>query len=195
MNYNKVEFIKSAADTKGFIKDGLPQIAFAGRSNAGKSSVINRVLNRKGFARVSATPGKTAHVNYFAIEKKVYFADLPGYGFAKVPDSEKRRWAKLMESYFAAGFITFGVLVVDIRRNANDDDRTMVTWFENAGCPYVVLANKCDKLSPTAGNKRVEELRAELGCSEGVQIIRFSAEKGEGKDKLVAMIEASVNNG
>ncbi len=195
MNYNKVEFIKSAADAKGFIKDGLPQIAFAGRSNAGKSSVINRILNRKGFARVSATPGKTAHVNYFAIEKKVYFADLPGYGFAKVPDSEKRRWGKLMESYFAAGFITFGVLVVDIRRNANADDRTMVTWFENAGCPYVVLANKCDKLSPTAGRKRVEGLREELGCSEGVEIIRFSAEKGEGKDRLVAMIEASVSNG
>ncbi len=193
MNYNKVEFVKSAADARGFINDGLPQIAFAGKSNAGKSSVINRVLNRKGFARVSATPGKTAHVNYFAIEKKVYFADLPGYGFAKVPDSEKRRWAKLMEAYFAAGHITYGVLVVDIRRSASEDDRTMVRWFENAGCPYIVLANKCDKLSPTAGNKRVEELRAELGCSEGTQIIRFSAEKGEGRDKLIAEIEASVS--
>ena len=195
MNFQKVEFLISAASPKDFPRTRLPEIAFAGKSNVGKSSVINRILQRKNFARVGEKPGKTIHVNYFTIDSKCYFVDLPGYGFAKVPDSEKRRWAKLMESYFAAGFITFGVLVVDIRRNANDDDRTMVTWFENAGCPYVVLANKCDKLSPTAGNKRVEELRAELGCSEDVQIIRFSAEKGEGKDKLVAMIEASVNNG
>ena len=192
MNYNNIEFIKSVTEPGGFIMDRRPQIAFAGKSNSGKSSVINCVLNRRGVARVSATPGKTVHINYFLIDKKAYFTDLPGYGFAKVPDSEKKRWARLVEEYFAGGFITLGVLVTDIRREASDDDRMMVKWFEDSGSPYVVLANKCDKLSETAGNKRTEEIRKELACGENAQIIRFSAEKNVGRPQLLARIEASV---
>ncbi len=189
LNYHNVEFVKSAVAPEGFLKDGLPQVAFAGRSNAGKSSVINCILNRRSFARVSATPGKTAHVNYFRIDQKAYFADLPGYGFAKVPDAERRRWGRLMEAYFAGGFITLGVVIIDIRRDPNRDDRTMLDWFLNSGRPFVVLANKCDKLSPTAGEKRIGELREALALPEEVPLIRFSAEKGTGKDQLMAILD------
>ena len=100
LNFNKAEFVRSAGEPKDFLRDGLPQFAFAGRSNVGKSSVINRLLNRKNFARVGATPGKTSQVNYFRIDGKLYFTDLPGYGYAKVSKEERDRWGRLMESYF-----------------------------------------------------------------------------------------------
>ena len=105
MDFRKAEFIKSAADPSGFLRDGLPQAAFAGRSNVGKSSVINSVVQRKNFARVGSTPGKTAQVNYFLIDKKFYIVDLPGYGYAAVSKAERDRWGRLMESYFASGLV------------------------------------------------------------------------------------------
>ena len=116
LNVNKAEFVKSAANPSGFIRSELPNIVFSGKSNVGKSSVINRLLNRKNFARVGQSPGKTIHVNYFLIDKKAYFVDLPGYGYAKVSRTEKERWGKLMEQFFAAeGLITLGVMIVDSR--------------------------------------------------------------------------------
>ena len=116
MNFNKVSFLISAASQKDFPQKRLPEIAFAGKSNVGKSSVINRILNRKNFARVGDKPGKTIHVNYFTVDEKCYFVDLPGYGYAKVSQSEKERWGKLMESYFAAERITLGVLSIGIAK-------------------------------------------------------------------------------
>ena len=116
MNFQQAEFVISAASPADFPKNRLPEIAFAGKSNVGKSSVINRVLQRKNFARVGDTPGKTIHVNYFCIDRKCYFVDLPGYGYAKVSQKEKERWGKLMEDYFAAQRIDLGVLIVDYRR-------------------------------------------------------------------------------
>ena len=113
MNFNNVEFLISAAAPKDFPQNRIPEIAFAGKSNVGKSSVINRILNRKNFARVGDKPGKTIHVNYFTVDKTCYFVDLPGYGYAQVSQSEKARWGKLMEDYFAAGRITLGILIVD----------------------------------------------------------------------------------
>ena len=114
MNLHNAEFILSAASRRDFLRDGLPQIAFAGRSNVGKSSVINRLLGRKNLARVGSAPGKTTHVNYFRVDGSFYLVDLPGYGYAKVPRAEKERWARLMEDYFSAPeSITLGVMVVE----------------------------------------------------------------------------------
>ena len=147
INFNKAEFILSAVQPGAFLRDGRPQVAFAGRSNVGKSSVINRLLNRKNFARVGATPGKTTQVNYFLIDGRIYFTDLPGYGYAKVSKEERDRWGRLMENYFQEqGLITLGVLIVDARHKPTADDVTMCTWFNESGCPLIFLANKLDKL-------------------------------------------------
>ena len=146
INFNKADFVLSAVKASAFIRDGRPQVTFAGRSNVGKSSVINRLLNRKNFARVGATPGKTSQINYFLIDDKIYFTDLPGYGYAKVSKEERDRWGRLMESYFAAeGLITLGVLIVDARHKPTADDVTMCDWFKGTGCPVIAVANKLDK--------------------------------------------------
>ena len=155
INVQKAEFIRSAVSPSTFIRSGLEQVAFAGRSNVGKSSVINRLLNRKNFARVGAAPGKTTHVNYFLIDEALYLVDLPGYGYAKVSRAVKERWGKLMEAYFAdPELMTRGVQIVDARHKPTADDCTMVEWFKQSGKPYVVVANKMDKLkkSEVEGN-------------------------------------------
>lgn len=188
MNFNKVEFLISAASTKDFPKNRLPEIAFAGKSNVGKSSVINRILNRKNFARVGETPGKTVHVNYFTVDGKCYFADLPGYGYAKVSQSEKERWGKLMEDYFASQRITLGILIVDARHAPTNNDITMARWFMDTGCPFVVVANKVDKLGSTKIAPNMKVIRQDLELGEEVPLIPFSAEKGTGKDELVKYI-------
>ena len=147
INFNKAEFVLSAVKPATFVRDGRPQVTFAGRSNVGKSSVINRLLNRKNFARVGATPGKTTQINYFRIDDKIYFTDLPGYGYAKVSKDERDRWGRLMESYFAEeGLITLGVLIVDARHKPTADDVTRCDYFESTLCPRVVVANKLGKL-------------------------------------------------
>ena len=139
INFNKAEFVLSAASPQQFIRDGRRQIAFAGRSNVGKSSVINRLLNRKNFARVGASPGKTTQINYFLIDGKVYLVDLPGYGYAKVSKAERDRWGKLMETYFqTAGLLDLGVLIVDARHKPTADDVTMREYFRASGCPMIV---------------------------------------------------------
>ena len=145
INFNKAEFVLSAVRAETFIRDGKPQVTFAGRSNVGKSSVINRLLGRKNFARVGATPGKTSQINYFDIDGRLYFTDLPGYGYAKVSKEERDRWGRLMERYFAEeGLITLGVLIVDARHKPTADDVTMCDWFKGTGCPVIVVANKAD---------------------------------------------------
>ena len=192
MNLQKVEFLISAAAPKDFPKIRLPEIAFAGKSNVGKSSVINRLLQRKNFARVGERPGKTIHVNYFTVDKKCYFVDLPGYGFAKVSASEKARWGKLMEDYFAANRIDLGVLIVDYRHPPTNNDITMASWFINSGCPFVVVANKMDKLKKSELEPNLQTIREDLELPEGTPIIPFSAEKGNGREELLRMILAAV---
>ena len=188
-NVNKAEFIKSAADPAGFIRDELPNIVFSGKSNVGKSSVINRLLNRKNFARVGQSPGKTIHVNYFLIDEKAYFVDLPGYGYAKVSIKERDRWGKLMERFFAAeGLIDLGIMIVDARHKPTADDLTMSQWFKSTQCPMVVVANKCDKLKKSEIEPNMALIRDTLELPEGVPLIPFSAEKGNGKDALMAEI-------
>ena len=188
MNFNKVEFLISAASPKDFPSERLPEIAFAGKSNVGKSSVINRILQRKNFARVGEKPGKTIHVNYFTIDSKCYFVDLPGYGYAKVSQSEKERWGKLMENYFAANRIDLGVMIVDARHAPTNNDITMARWFIDSGCPFVVVANKLDKVKKSQILGNLEVIRQDLELPEECVVIPFSAEKGTGRDELVRLI-------
>ena len=189
MNLHNAEFIRSAASLEACPRDGLPQIAFAGRSNVGKSSVINRLLQRKNFARVGEAPGKTTHINFFRIVEQLYLVDLPGYGYAKVPKAEKERWAKLIESYFSApDFITLGVLIVDARHKPTENDVTMARWFQETGRPYVVVANKLDKLKKSQIEPSLAQIRTTLALGDEVEIIPFSAEKGEGRERLLERI-------
>ncbi len=192
MNLHNVEFLISAALPKDFPKDRLPEIAFAGKSNVGKSSVINRILQRKNFARVGEKPGKTIHVNYFTVDKKCYFVDLPGYGFAKVSQAEKDRWGKLMESYFAADRIDLGVMIVDARHAPTNNDITMANWFIESGCPFVVVANKLDKLKKSEIQPNMQTIRQDLDLPEDCPVIPFSAEKGDGRDDLLKLIFSAV---
>lgn len=189
MNLHNVEFIKSAANASGFIRDGRPTIVFSGKSNVGKSSVINRLLNRKNFARVGAQPGKTIHVNYFLIDKKAYFVDLPGYGYAKVSKDERDRWGALMERFFEEPeLITLGIMIVDARHKPTADDCTMASWFKSTGCPLVIVANKLDKLKKSEIEPNMALIRQTLELDDSVTLIPFSAEKGNGKDELLGII-------
>ena len=192
MNFQNVEFLISAASTGDFPKNRLPEIAFAGKSNVGKSSVINRLLQRKNFARVGDKPGKTVHVNYFVIDRKCYLVDLPGYGFAKVSQQEKDRWGRLMEDYFSAQRIDLGVLIVDYRHPPTNNDITMANWFLDSGCPFVVVANKMDKLKKSELKPNLEVIRRDLGLPEDCPVIPFSAEKGDGREELVRRILSAV---
>ena len=188
MNLQNVEFLISAASPKDFPQNRMPEIAFAGKSNVGKSSVINRLLQRKNFARVGEKPGKTIHVNYFTVDKSCYFVDLPGYGFAKVSQAEKERWSRLMEDYFAAGRIDLGILIVDARHAPTNNDITMARWFLDSGCPFVVVANKLDKLKKSEILPNLQTSREDLELPEDCPVIAFSAEKGDGRDELIKYI-------
>ena len=192
MNLQNVEFLISAASPKDFPRTRLPEIAFAGKSNVGKSSVINRLLQRKNFARVGEKPGKTIHVNYFTVDKCSYFVDLPGYGYAKVSQTEKDRWSRLMEDYFAAGRIDLGILIVDARHAPTNNDITMARWFLDSGCPFVVVANKLDKLKKSEIAPNLQTIREDLELPEECPVIPFSAEKGDGRDELMKYIFAAV---
>lgn len=193
MNLHNTKFIKSAADPSGFLWDGRPHIVFSGKSNVGKSSVINRLLNRKNFARASSSPGKTIHINYFLIDEKAYFVDLPGYGYAKVSRTEKARWGKLMEDYFRIPErITLGVMIVDSRHKPTADDVTMSQWFYATGCPIVVVANKIDKLKKSELEPSLALIRETLTLPDGTEIIPFSAEKGTNRERLLSIIEKTA---
>lgn len=188
-NLNKADFVKSAADAAQFIQSPMPRIAFAGKSNVGKSSVINRLLNRRNFARVGSEPGKTVHVNYFLLDGKAYFIDLPGYGFAKVSRAEKERWAKLMESFFAGkDLYDLGVMIVDARHKPTADDVTMAEYFKSSGAAFLVVANKLDKLKKSEIEPNLRQIRETLTLSDDVRLIPFSAESGQGREELLQAI-------
>ena len=187
-NLHNVEFLRSAVKESDFPADRLPQIVFAGKSNVGKSSVINKLLNRKNFARVSAKPGKTIHINYFVIDKQMYLVDLPGYGYARVSKAEQQRWGELMETYFALGLLTLGIQIVDIRHKPTRDDITMAEWFRASERPWVVIANKLDKIKKSQLEGNLAVIRQTLLLPEDVPVIPFSAEKGDGRDEVLALI-------
>ena len=193
--YNKAEFVLSAASPSAFLRDGRKQLAFAGRSNVGKSSVINCLTGRKNLAHVGATPGKTAHINYFALGEEAYLVDLPGYGYAKVSKAERDRWGRLMEDYFASGLISWGVMIVDARHKPTADDVTMARWFFDTGCPVIVVANKLDKLKKSEIGPNLARIRETLSLREEDHLVPFSAEKGTGRDELRALLERAVEEG
>lgn len=184
MNLNNAEFTIGAASPKDFVRNDMEQIAFAGRSNVGKSSVINCLLQRKNFARVGAAPGKTSQVNYFLIDRQLYLVDLPGYGYAKVSKGERERWGRLMEAYFASGLITQGVQIVDARHKPTADDVTMINWFKSTGCPVIVVANKLDKLKKSEVGPNLQCIKEVLELGEDIPVLPFSAEKRLGAEEL-----------
>ena len=178
LNFAKAEFVRSAGRREDFIRDGLPQFAFAGRSNVGKSSVINRLVGRKNLAYVGASPGKTTQVNYFLIDRRAYLVDLPGYGYARVSQAEKERWAKLMESYFQE----------EADRITTANDLVMHYWFRQTGCPEIVVANKLDKLKKSQVEPALQLVRETLELTEADILLPFSAEKGMGKEDLIRLL-------
>lgn len=193
MNLHNAEFVRSVTSVADCPHDGIPQIVFAGKSNVGKSSVINKLLLRKNFARVGEAPGKTTHINYFLIDEKLYLVDLPGYGYAKVSKTERERWGKLMEAYFAApDLIDHGVMLVDARHKPTANDVTMASYFLQTGKPFVVVANKLDKLKKSEIEPNLACIRETLSLPEDVQLIPFSAEKGDGREVLLKVILAAA---
>lgn len=189
INLHNAEFLRSAVQASDFPRDGKPQIVFAGKSNVGKSSVINRLLNRRSFARVSAQPGKTIHINYFDIDDKIYLVDLPGYGYARVSKAERDRWGQLMDTYFAEHLMTLGILITDIRHAPTADDQTMANWFLQSGVPFAVIANKLDKIKKSEREGSLNRIREVLRLPEECPVIPFSAEKGDGREAVLALID------
>ncbi len=192
MNYNKVEFEAAFGTLKQIPQSDLPEIVFAGRSNVGKSSMLNRIFNRKNLARVSSMPGKTITINFFKVENDVRIVDLPGYGYAKVAKGEKRRWAEMMEGYFQSPRnIKLVVQLVDMRHKPSEDDYIMMRFLQDAGLPFIVAATKSDKLNKTQYNERKNALREELAeFGDNLSILPFSSEKGEGAEELKKIIES-----
>lgn len=193
LNFGRAEFVRSASSPEGFLRDGLPQFAFAGRSNVGKSSVINRLLGRKNLAYVGASPGKTTQINYFLVDRRAYLVDLPGYGYARVSQVEKERWGRLMERYFqdGTGLITTGVLIVDIRHKPTADDVTMHNWFRESGCPEIVVANKLDKLKRSQVEPALTLIWETLELGAEDVLVPFSAEKGAGREDLIRLLDGA----
>ena len=193
VNTQNAEFIRSAAKISDCPRDRLPQIAFAGRSNVGKSSVINRILNRKNLARVGSAPGKTTHINYFLIDKKVYLVDLPGYGYAKVSNADRERWDDLINSYFEAPrHHTLLVQLLDCRHAPSADDEQMLRYLHYHQIPYVVALTKADKLKKSQLAKTQEDFEnfcRPYGCQK---VVLTSGENGYGIPELQAVLNAAV---
>jgi len=185
----KARFEKTAASPAQFIRDGLPQVAFAGRSNVGKSSIINCLLGRNDIARVGASPGKTANINYFSVEDRLWFVDLPGFGYAKVSRAEQARWAALLDNYLnVSGLMTLGIQLVDIRHDPMERDKIMTEWFKQTGVPFIVVANKLDKIKKSQIQTKLDAFREGLQLDDSVPLIAFSTQTKEGRQELFARI-------
>ena len=194
MNYNKVEFEAAFGTLKQIPQSDLPEIVFAGRSNVGKSSMLNRIFNRKNLARVSSMPGKTITINFFKVED-VRIVDLPGYGYAKVSRSEKDRWAELMEGYFAQDRnFCLVVQIVDMRHPPTQDDLNMIEFLYQSGFEFIIVLTKKDKLKKTAQKQSLERLNEILSEYEGIELFPFSALNGEGTDEIRDVITRYVEN-
>ncbi len=186
-------FVRSAGRKADFIRDDRPMVVFAGKSNVGKSSVINCLLGRKNLARVGAAPGKTTNVNYFLVADSLWFVDLPGYGYARRPQAEIDRWGRLMEDFFAESErISFGVQIVDGRHSPTALDQQMSALFGGCGCPWAVAANKWDKLKKSEMEPNLARIRQVLDLGEDILLVPFSAEKRTGRDELLGAISARV---
>ncbi len=189
INIQKTEFVISAAKKADFPRDQLPQVVFAGRSNVGKSSVINCLLGRKNFARVGNSPGKTTHINYFKVDNQLYLVDLPGYGYARVSQAERARWGRLIEQWFQdPSLMTLGIQIVDARHKPTADDCTMIECFKQSGKPFIVVANKLDKLKKSEIEPNLLQIKTTLQLDDSVKVIPFSAEKKLGRAELLSLV-------
>ncbi|NGX17314.1 ribosome biogenesis GTP-binding protein YihA/YsxC [Wenzhouxiangella sp. XN24] len=187
--YSDVEFLTSANTVAQFVPDDGAEVAFAGRSNSGKSSAINAILARRGLARTSKTPGRTQLVNFFSVGEQLRVTDLPGYGYARVPEAVRRHWGKLMDAYFRHRQSLAGLFIVmDVRRPLTDFDQGMLGWAAEAGCPVHILLTKADKLSRGAASAALLSVRKQVGDTATVQL--FSALKGTGVETARARLDA-----
>lgn len=193
MNYNTAKFEKSYGLSTQLPPGNIPEIAFAGRSNVGKSSLLNKLFNRKSLARVSSVPGKTITINFYDVDCKK-FVDLPGYGYAKLSKSEKERFGELMEGYFQQGRnIKLVVQLVDMRHKPSADDYGMIDFMQQMNIPFIIVMTKSDKLKVKEYKRRLEESQAELACAGDVKIIPFSSQNGNGLDEIKKCIESAFN--
>ena len=190
MNFNKGEFLAAYGLSKQIPKSEKMEIAFAGKSNVGKSSAINKIFNRKNLARVSAVPGKTATINFYHVNEELNFVDLPGYGYAKVSKSEKERWSELIEGYFQQDRkLVLVVQLIDMRHPPSKLDVDMVNYLIEWELPFIVLLTKADKLNKTQTEQRLQKIREELPCGDQITIIPFSSQKGTGVEEVKEILE------
>lgn len=194
MNYNKAEFEKSYGISSQLPQSNITEIAFAGRSNVGKSSLLNKLFNRKSLARVSSVPGKTITINFYDVDG-YKFVDLPGYGYAKLSKSERDRFGELMEGYFQSGRnIKLVVQLVDMRHKPSQDDFGMIDFMKQMNIPFIVVCTKADKLKVKEFKKREQEIKEELSMVDSELIIPFSSQNGLGLDKIKMLIEKSLTD-
>ncbi|MEK3874436.1 MULTISPECIES: ribosome biogenesis GTP-binding protein YihA/YsxC [unclassified Paenibacillus] len=194
MKVTKAEFVISAVGPNQYPDDALPEIALAGRSNVGKSSLINRMIGRKNLARTSSTPGKTQHLNYYRINDGLYFVDVPGYGYAKVSKSQREAWGKMIEKYLMEReTLKLVLLIVDMRHPPSKDDELMYDWLKAYELPVCVVATKADKVPKTRWPKHLKIIKEALVLRAGDPVILFSSEEGTGKDELWGLINKSTD--
>ena len=197
INVNNADIALTAGNLKQFPRDPRPQIALSGRSNVGKSSLINTLLGRKSLARVSSAPGKTITINFYNIDKKLYLVDLPGYGYAKRSMESKLSWSTLTEDYFvknpSADALKLVIQLIDIRTGPTDDDILMINMMIDNGIPFTVVATKTDKLSKTALEARIKELEDEFFRGTGITILPFSSVSRAGKDEVWKLIFEAIS--
>lgn len=193
MKVKQAEFVLSAAHMSALPSDGLPEIALAGRSNVGKSSLINRLTGRKKLARTSSVPGRTQTLNYYRIDGELYLVDCPGYGYAKVSQQTRRKWGALMERYFRErSTLALVLLIVDVRHPPTADDCTMYEWLAHYRIPRLVVATKADKIGKTRWPSHLATVRKTLGLEPDDRVVLFSAETGTGADELWEMIDQAA---
>lgn len=194
LNFNNTELVMTAGLQSQFPTDKLPQIALSGRSNVGKSSLLNKLVGRKSLARVSGSPGKTITINFYRVDKKLYIVDLPGYGFAKRAPADKAKWSKLTDSYFTSGTMTAVAQLIDLKVGPTADDEMMLDFMNQSDIPYIIIATKADKLNVTNRKAALEELKSHPLVREGCEIIPFSALDGTGKDEALRAILALLED-
>ncbi|WP_062355366.1 ribosome biogenesis GTP-binding protein YihA/YsxC [Bacillus kwashiorkori] len=195
MKVNSAEFIISAVSNKQYPEGDLPEIALAGRSNVGKSSFINKLINRKGLARTSSKPGKTQTLNYYLINEQFYFVDVPGYGYAKVSKTERAAWGKMIESYLTERKqLKCVLLIIDIRHKPTDDDVMMYDFLKYYEIPTIIIATKADKVPRGKWQKHLKDVKETLEVVEGDQTILFSAETAQGKEEAWKLLTPYINS-